>query len=341
MSEITNRQWLLQSRPKGAELRAEDFRFAEAPLPEPGEGELLVRNLMLSCEPAQLTWLMGDSYVPAVQVGEVVRSLAAAQVVRSRDPAFRAGQLLSGWFGWQDYALARRDGLYPITPLRENVPVENALSILGTTGLTAYFGLHEVGRPKAGETLLVSAAAGATGALVGQLGKLHGCRVVGIAGGPEKCRQLVEELGFDAAIDYKGENLMTRLRQTCANGVDIYFDNVGGRTLDAVLLYLALRGRVVLCGALASYGEGAAAQGPRNYLRLLRQRGRMEGFVVLDFMERAEQALGELEALWRGGKLKDRVDLQHGLEQAPAALARLFRGENRGKQLIKLADPSG
>jgi NADPH-dependent curcumin reductase CurA len=339
MSAVVNRQWLLARRPRG-EPSAEDFRFAESALREPGEGEILVRNLMLACEPAQLTWMSGDSYVPAIALGDVVRSLAAGEVVISRDPHFQPGQLVQGWFGWQDYALARREGPFPIAPLRANVPLETALGLLGSTGLAAYFGLVEIGRPRAGETVLVSAAAGATGAIVGQLARLHGCRVVGIAGGPEKCRYLIDALGFDAAIDYKGENVMTRLRVTCPAGVDVYFDNVGGRILDAALLHLALHARVVLCGALAGYAEGGAAPGPRNYLRLLRQRARMEGFVVLDFMHRAEPALARLEALWREGKLREQVDLQHGLEQAPAALTRLFCGQNRGKQLVALAAPA-
>lgn len=339
-SATCNRQWLLARRPRGAPS-AEDVRFAESPLREPQAGEVLVRNLMLACEPAQLTWMSADSYVPAVAIGDVVRCLAAGEVVSSRDPLFQPGQLVQGWFGWQDYALARREGPFPIAPLRPGVPIAIALGLLGSTGLAAYFGLHEIGRPQPGETVLVSAAAGATGSVVGQLARLHGCRAVGIAGGPEKCRFLTEELGFDAAIDYKGENLMTRLRQTCPAGVDVYFDNVGGRTLDAALLHLALRGRVVLCGALASYAQAGGAPGPRNYLRLLRQRGRMEGFVVLDFMERAEPALARLEAWWREGALKQHVDLQHGLEQAPSALARLFRGQNRGKQLVELGAPGG
>jgi hypothetical protein len=339
MSPAGNRQWLLARRPRG-EPSSEDFRLAEAALREPEAGEVLVRNLMLACEPAQLTWMIGDSYVPAIALGEVVRCLAAGEVVSSRDPLFQAGQLVQGWFGWQDYALARREGPFPIAPLRPNVPLQTALGLLGTAGLAAYFGLFEIGQPRAGETVLVSAAAGATGAIVGQLARLHGCRVVGIAGGSEKCRYLTEQLGFDAAIDYKHENLMTRLRQSCPAGVDVYFDNVGGRTLDAALLHLALHGRVVLCGALSSYADSGAA-GPRNYMRLLRQRARMEGFVVLDFMDRAEAALARLEALWREGKLTEQVDLAHGLEQAPDALARLFRGQNHGKQLVKLGEPAG
>lgn len=336
MTSLRNRSWLLARRPKG-EPCADDLSWSEQDVPEPAEGELLVRNLMLSCEPAQRSWMAGDSYVPAIAIGEVVRSLAAAEVVSSRTPLFQPGQLVQGWFGWQDYALASTSGPYPILPLRPAIPLTSNLATFGTAGLAAYFGLMEIGRPRAGETVLVSAAAGATGSLVAQLARLQGCRVIGIAGGADKCRYLREELGLDEAIDYKHENLLTRLRKSCPDGVDIYFDNVGGRTLDSALLYLALHGRVVLCGALSSYTE-AAPEGPRNYLRLLRQRARMEGFVVLDYLSRAEQALSALEGYWHAGKLKERVDVVQGLEQAPAALARLFRGENQGKQLVEIAE---
>jgi NADPH-dependent curcumin reductase CurA len=273
-----------------------------------------------------------------VRIGEVMRSFAVAEVLTSLDPRFHPGQLVQGLFGWQDYCIARNDGLYPILPVPPGVPIETALSVLGNTGMTAYFGLLDVGRPRAGETVLVSAAAGATGSAVGQIARIQGCRAVGIAGGAEKCRVLTDEFGFDAAIDYKSENVMTRLRQTCPNGVDIYFDNVGGRILDAALMHLALRGRVVICGAMSGYTDMVAAPGPKNYLKLLIQRGRMEGFVVIDYLTRSDEALTALAGWLREGKLKDRVDVQQGLENAPTALGRLFRGENRGKQLLKVAD---
>ncbi len=332
-----NRQWLLARRPRGL-VSAEDFRWVEAPVPDAQDGELIVRNLYLSCDPTQRGWMESQTYLPPVQIGEVMRSIAAGEVVSSRDPQFRSGDLVQGLFGWQDYAVARAGGTFPISRVTPGVPIETAMSILGNTGLTAYFGLLEIGRPRAGETVVVSAAAGATGSAVGQIARIHGCRAVGIAGGPEKCRYLTETLGFDAAIDYRSENVMTRLRQTCPSGIDVYFDNVGGRILDAALAHLALRGRVVLCGAVASYNDMAQAPGPRNYVKLLVERGRMEGFIVLDYLPRAAEAVPVLTRWWREGKLKDRVDVQHGLENAPMVLARLFSGENKGKQLLKIAD---
>jgi NADPH-dependent curcumin reductase CurA len=334
-----NRRWLLARRPEGI-VSAEDFRWVEEPVGEPREGELVVRNLVLSCDPTQRGWMEAQTYLPPVPLGEVMRSIAVGEVVSSRDPRYRPGELVQGLLGWQDYATIRAGGPFPISRLPLGVPIETAMSALGNTGLTAYFGLLEIGRACAGETVVVSAAAGATGSVAGQIAKIQGCRAIGIAGGEEKCRLLTETLGFDAAIDYKSENVMTRLRQTCPRGIDVYFDNVGGRVLDAALAHLALRGRVVICGAMSSYNDVAQAPGPKNYLRLLVQRGRMEGFIVLDYLARAGEALPQLERWWREGKLVDRVDVQHGLENAPAALARLFAGENRGKQLLRIAEGS-
>jgi NADPH-dependent curcumin reductase CurA len=334
-----NRQWLLARRPRGL-VTAEDFSLVESPVPEPAEGDVLVRNLYLSCDPTQRGWIAGDTYLPAVKVGEVMRSFAAGKVVESRDPALPVGALVQGLFGWQDYAIARRGTSSSPTPLPPGVPIETAMSALGLTGVTAYFGLLEVGRPKPGETVVVSGAAGATGSIAGQIARLQGCRAVGIAGGPEKCRYLTEVLGFDAAIDYKSERVPLRLAETCPDGIDVFFDNVGGDVLDDALARLAMRGRVVLCGAIARYNDRLPAPGPRNYMNLIKQRGRMEGFIVLDYMPRAAEAVSALGAWLREGKLKDRVDVQHGLENAPAALARLFKGENQGKQLLQIADPA-
>jgi NADPH-dependent curcumin reductase CurA len=338
MTERTNRQWLLARRPRGL-VSAEDFRWAEAPVPEPAEGEILVRNLYLSCDPTQRGWMAADTYLPKVQVGEVMRSFAAGKVVASRDPAFAPGELVYGLFGWQDYATARRGTLSEPARIPPGIAIETGMSALGLTGITAYFGLLEIGRPKPGETVVVSGAAGATGSVVGQVAKIKGCRVVGIAGGPEKCRYLTDELGFDAAIDYKRERVPKRLIELCPRGIDVFFDNVGGEILDDALARLALRGRVVICGAIARYNDAVPFPGPKNYLSLLVQRGRMEGFIVLDYMPRAAEAVADLSAWLRDGRLKDRVDVQHGLENAPAALARVFKGENEGKQLLRIADP--
>jgi NADPH-dependent curcumin reductase len=340
MPQSVNRQWLLARRPRG-ELSAEDLTWIETPIPEPGDGEFLVRNLYLSCDPTQRSWAAGDTYFPAVKIGAVMRSFAASEVVASRDPRYTKGQLIQGLFGWQDYAVAAHDGgEFPLMPVPEGVSIETAMSILGNTGITAYFGLLDVGKACEGDTVVVSGAAGATGSAVGQIARIIGCRVIGIAGGPDKCRYLTEELGFHAAIDYKADNVVSRMREHCPNGIDVYYDNVGGRILDAALANLAMRGRVVICGAVSSYNEVAPPPGPRYYIKLLTMRGRMEGFVVVDYMPRADEALGALSKWLKEGKLKDQVDVQEGLENAPAILARLFTGQNRGKQLIKIADPS-
>jgi len=340
MSETTsdrvNRRWLLARRPRGL-VAAEDFRWVKEPVPTPGEGEVLVRNLCLSCDPTQRGWMAGDTYMPAVPLGEVMRSFAAGRVVESRSPRFAAGQLVQGLLGWQDYAVTSPEAA-GLVPLPAGAPLETALSILGLTGLTAYFGLLEVGRPKADETVVVSGAAGATGSAVGQIAKIKGCRAIGIAGGQDKCQYLMSELGFDAAIDYKSEDVAQRLAETCPNGIDVYFDNVGGGILDAALQRLAMRGRVVICGAISRYNESSPQPGPSHYLHLLVKRGRMEGFLVLDYMDRAAEAVTALATWLKQGKLKDRVDVQIGLENAPAALLRLFTGANRGKQLVKIAE---
>jgi len=335
-----NRRWLLARRPAGSTIELDDFGWNEAPVPELAEGEILVRNLYVSCDPAQHAWMTADTYLPALKPGEVIRSIAFGEVLASRDPAFRPGERVQGLFGWQDFAVVKQGGPYPTMQVPTDVSGGAALSALGSTGMAAYFGLLEIGRPRAGETVLVSAAAGATGSVVGQIAKILGCRAVGIAGGPDKCRYLTEELGFDAAIDYRNENVLTRLRQTCPDGIDVYFDSVGGRMLDFALGRLALHGRIVICGALSTYGQTGGPQGPRNYLRLISQRGRMEGFVILDFMGRAHEAMTAISGWMREGKLKDRVDVVHGLENAPAALARVFSGANNGKQVVSLDSPS-
>jgi NADPH-dependent curcumin reductase CurA len=336
MNDI-NRRWLLARRPGGS-ITADDFAWDEAPVPEPAEEEIVVRNTVLSCDPAQQGWMTANTYLPAMKVGEVIRSIAVGRVIASRNPSFKVGERVQGLFGWQDYAAAKQGGAYPIMAVPEDASDETALSAMGSTGLTAYFGLLEIGRPRAGETVVVSGAAGATGSVVGQIAKIVGCRAVGIAGGSEKCRYLTEELGFDAAIDYRSENIVTRLRQTCPDGIDVYYDNVGGKVLDAALLRLALHGRIVICGAIAGYGQPGGPPGPRNYFRLLTQRGRMEGFVVLDFLPRASEAMTAIGQWMREGKLKDRVDVVRGLENAPAALARVFTGANQGKQVVSIVD---
>lgn len=336
MTDLINRQWLLARRPRGM-ISEEDFQWVERPVPVPADGQVLIRNLFLSCDPTQRGWLARDTYLPAVAIGEVVRSIAAGEVVESKVPDFEPGQLVHGLFGWQDLIVATPGTPSSPTPIFPNVPIEAALGVLGLNGLTAYFGLLDIGRPEAGQTVVVSGAAGATGSAAGQIAKIKGCRVIGIAGGPDKCRYLTE-IGFDAAIDYKNEDVGNRLNETCPKGIDVYFDNVGGEILEKALARLARRGRVVLCGAIAQYNDESPAPGPRNLSQLIIQRGRMEGFLASDYMRRAAEAFPDLYAWVNDGRLKYQVDVMNGLENAPAALARLFKGENQGKQLVKIAD---
>lgn len=341
MTQRVNRQWRLAQRPTGL-VTPTDFTWSQSPVPEVAEGELLVQTLYLSVDPTQRGWMAGDTYLPAIPLGAVVRSLGVGQVLESKHPRFAAGQLVQGGLGWQDVLSSDGGGELPLSRLPggvEAAQIPLAMSVLGLTGVTAYFGLLEIGRPQAGETVVVSGAAGATGSVVGQIARIKGCRAIGIAGGPDKCAWLIREAGFDAAIDYKTEDVGRRLAELCPKGIDVFFDNVGGDILDAALANLALRGRVVLCGAIAKYNEKEPPPGPRNYLSLLVRRGRMEGFIVIDYMKRAGEAVGALSQWVREGRIKHQEDIQVGLENAPATLLRLFDGRNRGKQLLKVADP--
>ena len=331
---MKNRQWLLKRRPDGA-VKDSDFTWVETEAPAPGEGEALVRTLMLSCDPTQRAWIAGDTYLPAVKIGEVVRSFGAGRIEKSNSPGLKAGDVVLGLVGWQDYVAMKPDGLNKLPP---GTPLELAMGVLGMIGVTAYFGLLDVGRPVAGETVVVSGAAGATGSIVGQIARIKGCRAIGVAGGAEKCHWLIDELGFDAAIDYKSENVKARLAELCPKGVDIFFDNVGGPILDAALARLAMRGRIVLCGGISAYDAAEPPPGPKNYLNLVSKRGRMEGFLVFDYQPRAKEAIEALAGWVNEGKLKHRVDVQHGLENAPATLRRLFEGKNEGKQLLRVAE---
>jgi NADPH-dependent curcumin reductase CurA len=339
MNEAKNRQWRLAERPTGV-VEERNFRWTEEPVPElRGDGQILVRNLYLSCDPTQRGWISRDTYLPAVAIGDVVRSSAVGTVVKSTSAALKEGDLVQGLFGWQDYAVVRADGPPAARTLLPGVPIELQMSALGGTGLTAYFGLLDVGRPQPGETVLVSGAAGATGSVVGQIARIKGCRAIGIAGGKDKCQWLVDVARFDAAIDYKSEDVASKLRELCPKGIDIYFDNVGGELLDVALAQLAMRGRIVICGAIATYNDAQPRPGPKNYLNLIVKRGRMEGFLVFDYLARAPEAVMQLFGWIQENKLVDRVDVQQGLENAPRALRRLFLGENQGKQLVKIAEP--
>lgn len=335
----SNRQFLLAQRPVGAPDH-DTFRRVETPVGEPADGQVLVRVHYLSIDPAMRGWMNeGKSYIEPVPLDGVMRALGVGEVIASRHPRFPVGGFVGGALGVQDYYLGEPKGFHPVD--QKLAPLPLYLSALGMTGLTAYFALLDVGAPQTGETVVISGAAGAVGSVAGQIAKLKGCRVVGIAGGADKCRYLVEELGFDAAIDYKQENVAAGLKRTCPKGVDVYFDNVGGDILDAVLARLAYQARVVICGAISQYNNLEAPVGPRNYLSLLVNRARMEGFVVMDHAARFPAALRELGGWLASGQLKSREDIVEGLDTFPDTLLKLFSGENFGKLVLKVADASG
>ena len=334
MSTLVNHQFRLAKRPVGMVQRS-DFEYTQAPAPEPGEGEVLVKILYISLDPAMRGWMNeGKSYVPPVGIGEVMRAGAVGRVITSRDPNIAVGDHVVGVLGVQEYAVAKGKGLTKVDP--KLVPLPVYLGTLGMPGMTAYFGLLEIGQPKAGETVVVSGAAGAVGQVVGQIAKIKGCRVVGIAGGADKCAYL-RSIGFDAAIDYKHEDVKAALKQHCPKGVDVYFDNVGGEILDIVLTQLAMHARIVICGAISQYNE-AKMKGPSNYMSLLVNRAMMKGMVVFDYASRYAEAAREMAGWMATGHLKTREDVVEGLETFPETLLKLFKGENTGKLVLKVAD---
>jgi len=334
MSTLVNHQFKLAKRPVGMVQRS-DFEYAEAPVAEPGEGEVLIKILYISLDPAMRGWMNeGKSYVPPVGIGEVMRAGAVGRVIASRDSNVAVGDHVVGVLGVQEYAVAKAKGLTKVDP--KLVPLPVYLGTLGMPGMTAYFGLLEIGQPKAGETVVVSGAAGAVGQVVGQIAKIKGCRVVGIAGGADKCAYL-RSIGFDAAIDYKHEDVKAALKQHCPKGVDVYFDNVGGEILDIVLTQLAMHARIVICGAISQYNE-AKMKGPSNYMSLLVNRAMMKGMVVFDYASRYGEAAREMAGWMATGQLKTREDVVEGLETFPETLLKLFKGENTGKLVLKVAD---
>jgi NADPH-dependent curcumin reductase CurA len=341
LASLSNRQFRLAARPVGLP-KDSDWQLTTEPVAEPAEGGVLVRTQYLSLDPAMRGW-MNDarSYIPPVGIGEVMRAGGIGAVFASKHPDFPVGAPVSAMLGVQDYALipaeqVRRSGLVRIDPSLGS-PTQ-WLNVLGMPGMTGYFGLLDVGQPQPGETVVVSGAAGAVGQTVGQLAKIKGCRVVGIAGGPAKCAWVVDELGFDACIDYKGGSVRDGLKQHCPDGVHVYFDNVGGEILDLVLARLARKARIVICGAISQYNNEGAVQGPKNYLSLLVYRARMEGIVVFDYAARFPAAVAELAGYLKDGRMKSREDVVEGLENFPAALLQLFSGVNFGKLVLKVAD---
>jgi NADPH-dependent curcumin reductase CurA len=334
MSE-ESRRLVLAQRPTGL-VDESTLTLETSPLPEPGQGEALIRVRYLSIDPTIRTWMNDvDSYLPPIGIGDVIRSGGIGEVIHSNSDRYRTGDLVFGMVGWQDHAIAGHANVMQTLP--EGIDPLAAINVFGVTGMTAYFGLLDVGRLTEGDVVVVSGAAGATGSSVGQIAKAKGAgKVIGIAGGPQKCAYLVEELGFDSAIDYKAGAVAARLHEEAPEGIDLYFDNVGGEILNAALGNLAMRGRVVLCGAISSYNEAVPPQGPSNYINLLIRRGRMEGFIILDYAERFAEAQSDILTWLLEGRLKHIEHVVEGLEHAPDALNLLFTGGNTGKVVVKL-----
>jgi NADPH-dependent curcumin reductase CurA len=332
----TTRVWRLGAHPRGRPIEDGDLLLDTVALPDPGPGEMLLRTRFLGFDPAQKGWMENVAdYVAPMAIGDVMRGSGITEVVASNGGRFAPGTLLAGSTGWSEYLVHDGEGLQPCEP---SLPPTAMLSVLGTTGMTAWCGLFKIGRPVAGDTVLVSGAAGATGSVVGQLARIAGCRAIGIAGGEEKCRWLVEEAGYDAAIDYRAGNLRQQLKELAPGGVDVIFDNVGGKILNDMLAHIATGARVVICGGISRYETGSLPAGPENYFNLVFRRASMAGFIVIDWASEFPAIRKRMAALVHDGRLAYREDVQHGFENAPATLKRLFSGANRGKQLLKLAD---
>ncbi|MBF6170062.1 NADP-dependent oxidoreductase [Nocardia blacklockiae] len=333
-----NRQWVVRRRPDGC-LRDDDFELRSASVPVLGQREALVRVHWLGIDPTQRGWLNdGDNYIEGVAVGQVMRGSGVGEVVRSCDSRYPVGSWVAGVVGWQDYVVASEGGLFGLNVIPEGVPPTLMLSLYGAPGLTAYFGMTDVGRAEAGQTVLVSAAAGVTGSIAGQIAKALGCKVIGIAGGSRKCSWIVDEAGFDAAIDYKHDDIDACLARSAPDGIDVFFDGVGGRILEHGLAHLARRARVVLAGAISTGYQGTdPSHGPRNYMRLAMERARMEGFIFLDYLDRFPEAFTALHDWHDQGRLTIAETVSGGLESAPSALRAVFEGGNLGKQLVRVA----
>jgi len=333
-------RWKIAARPTGRALRADDYLRDDAALDRaPADGELRVRVLMLSCDPAQKGWMENaGGYAAPTEIGDVMPAGGVAQVIESRASGFAPGDLVQGSLGWADEMIVPARGMRLVAP-EPDAPRLN-LGLLGSSGLTAYFGLTAIGVPRAGDTLVVTGAAGAVGSIVGQLGKIAGCRVIGIAGGAEKCRWLVETLGFDAAIDYKSDNPKQRVRELAPGGIDILWDNVGGDLLDDLLARIARKARVVICGGIARYQQEGRPPGPSNYFNIVFKSARMEGFLLSDFAAEHDIGRDRLRRWLAEGRIVQRDEVVDGLERAPETLMRLFRGDNVGKLLIRVAEPA-
>ena len=333
MKEGVNRQILLVEKPSG-KLGPEHFRLVEGAMPKPSDGEVLLRVRYISLDAANRAWMHGATYRSALETNAVMAGGSVAEVIESKAPGFASGDLVFSDTGWQDYAVLPAKHLAKVPHVE---PMTHLLSVYGIAGLTAYFGLLDIGRPQVGETVVVSAAAGSVGSIVGQIAKIKGCCVVGIAGGAEKCRWLTAHLGFDAAVDYKEGGVFKALRAAAPKGIDVYFDNVGGDIFEACLAQMNLRGRIACCGAISQYDGAPSATGPRGVPGLIVvKRLTVQGFIVMDYLNRRDRAVADLRAWVEAGKLKVEEDVIEGLENTPAALIGLLAGENRGKRMVKV-----
>ncbi|AGW95304.1 MULTISPECIES: NADP-dependent oxidoreductase [Cupriavidus] len=333
-----NRRWVLRHRPVG-DLSEGDLELVETPLPVPGDGEILVRNIYLMVAPTNRVWMSHiDQYMPPVAIGEVMRGGTMGVVVESNHPDFKAGDVVEGGMAWEEYSVSRTARRIS---LEYDLPLSAFASVLGNAGMTAYFGMLDVARPKAGDTVVVSAAAGGVGSIAAQIARIAGCRVVGVAGGADKCRLVREEFGLDACVDYKAGNVLADLRAACPDGIDVDFENVGGDTMDAVLTLMNVGARIALCGMISTYNAQGDWWSPKMFRNIIMKRARVEGFLVSDYRARFPEAVDALAQWIRAGELRYRVDIVDGIGQAPAALNRLFSGRNVGKQLVRLSpDPT-
>ncbi|MDO8290259.1 MAG: NADP-dependent oxidoreductase [Parvibaculum sp.] len=340
MKNNVNRQFRLKSRPVGR-IKTTDFDLVEADIPEPAQGEALVRTLYLSLDPTNRIWMSDmDQYMPPVELGAVMRGGGIGVVVKSNSPAYQVGDHVTGLTGWQDYTIAgeKMDNRMGVIPKGLPVPLTAMMGACGMTGLTAYFGLLELGQPKAGETVLVSAAAGAVGSVVGQIAKIKGCRVVGIAGGADKCRYIVEKLGFDAAVDYKRADWKEQLVAATPDGIDVNFENVGGEIMEAVMARMNLFSRMPLCGMISGYNTDQPMRA--DFSPILMRRIQVRGFIVTDFFAKYAEGARQLAEWVATGKLHHEETIVDGLENAPTAVNRLFDGQNMGKLIVRVADPA-
>ncbi len=331
----TMRSWRLRHRPVG-DIKDSDLELVSEPVPSLADGEFLVRTVYLSLDPTNRIWMSDmDQYMPPVEIGDIMRGGVAGVVVESRNPRFKVGDTVSGLGGWADYFVSDGSMLSPMPPA-PGVPLAVQFGLFSLIGPTAYFGLLDIGQPKPGETVVVSAAAGAVGSLVGQIAKIKGCRVIGIAGSDGKCRWITEELGFDGAINYKRENVGARLDELCPNGIDVNFENVGGEIMEAVMQRMNNYSRMPLCGLISTYNDTEPAPGPRTWPLILMRRIKVQGFIVLDFLPRIAECIADLGKWLAQGRLKVRVDVRHGLENAIATVRELYSGGNTGKLLLQV-----